>query len=56
MIGNTRFDMDMARAARVPAIGVSWGYRPAASLGADHVIEAFEDLLAVLDTLWGTGR
>ncbi|MBC6407726.1 MAG: HAD-IA family hydrolase [Rhodobacteraceae bacterium] len=56
MIGDTRFDMNMARAARIPAIGVSWGYHPAASLGADHVIEAFEDLPAVLDTLWDTGR
>ncbi|MQX36999.1 HAD-IA family hydrolase [Roseospira navarrensis] len=32
MIGDTTFDMQMARAARTDAIGVAWGYHPAAAL------------------------
>lgn len=40
MIGDTRFDMEMARAARVPAIGVTWGYHPASALeGATHLVQ-----------------
>lgn len=41
MVGDTRFDMDMARAAGVRTIGVSWGYHPAHHLGADVVIDNF---------------
>ncbi|WP_374409050.1 HAD-IA family hydrolase [Pelagerythrobacter sp.] len=40
MIGDTTFDMDMARAAGVRAIGVAWGYHTAQELreaGAEHV-------------------
>ena len=40
MIGDTTFDMDMARAAGVRAIGVGWGYHSARELreaGAEHV-------------------
>lgn len=32
MIGDTTFDMDMAKAANVRAIGVDWGYHPPAEL------------------------
>ena len=32
MIGDTEFDMDMARAAGTAAIGVVWGYHPAEAL------------------------
>ena len=32
MIGDTEFDMDMARAAGTAAIGVGWGYHPAEAL------------------------
>jgi phosphoglycolate phosphatase len=42
MIGDTSFDMAMARAAGVAAIGVAWGYHPPAELweaGAHHVVE-----------------
>ena len=28
MIGDTSYDMEMARAAGVAAIGVNWGYHP----------------------------
>jgi phosphoglycolate phosphatase len=54
MIGDTRFDMDMGRAAGVRTLGVSWGYHPRAALrGADLVIDSFADLLPALDELWG---
>jgi phosphoglycolate phosphatase len=52
MIGDTSFDMGMAKAARLHAVGVSWGYHPVAALqeaGADTIIdtfEAFDPLLA----------
>lgn len=51
MIGDTRFDMDMARAAGVAAIGVSWGYHDVADLrGLAHcVIDRFEDLPGALE-------
>ena len=48
MVGDTSYDMAMARAAGVGAIGVAWGYHPAASLvaaGATTILERFEDLL-----------
>jgi phosphoglycolate phosphatase len=47
MIGDTIHDMRMARAARVKAIGVAWGYHEVDELwreGADVVIERFDDL------------
>lgn len=53
MVGDTSFDMDMAAAAGVTGIGVSWGYHPAATLtNAAHVIDGFGDLHPVLDRLW----
>lgn len=51
MVGDTTFDMDMARAAGVKAIGVSWGYHPAEKLNADVLIDDFAALPAVLDQL-----
>lgn len=53
MIGDTSFDMDMAAAAGVASVGVSWGYHDAAALGGAHsVIDAFEDLPPVLTQIW----
>ncbi|ETX14956.1 HAD family hydrolase [Roseivivax halodurans JCM 10272] len=53
MIGDTEFDMEMARAAGLPGIGVSWGYHPVSRLGAAHtVIDKAAELPALLDTLW----
>ncbi|UWQ91595.1 HAD-IA family hydrolase [Rhodobacteraceae bacterium M382] len=52
MIGDTSFDMDMARAAGVRSIGVPWGYHPVDRIGADHVISSFADLLPLLNGLW----
>jgi phosphoglycolate phosphatase len=50
MIGDTSYDMLMARSAGVHAIGVSWGYHPAEELraaGAHTVITSFDELPAV---------
>lgn len=38
MVGDTSFDMEMARAAAVGALGVGWGYHAPETLVADHVV------------------
>jgi len=51
MIGDTSFDMAMARAAGVRAIGVAWGYHAAAELiaaGADVVATSPQHLQEIL--------
>ncbi|MGF1620453.1 MAG: HAD-IA family hydrolase [Rhodomicrobiaceae bacterium] len=51
MIGDTSFDILMAKAASVPAIGVGWGYHDPAELmeaGATRVVENFSELEAFL--------
>ncbi|MEQ8826106.1 MAG: HAD-IA family hydrolase [Filomicrobium sp.] len=51
MIGDTTFDMDMARAAGVPALGVTWGYHPREFLleaGADELVDEYEHVPAAL--------
>ena len=51
MIGDTSFDMAMARSAGVRAIGVAWGYHTPAELveaGAAFVAETPADLGAFL--------
>ena len=48
MVGDTSFDMEMARAAGARAIGVGWGYHPRRLLeaaGAELIIESFDQLL-----------
>jgi len=53
MLGDTSFDMEMAQAAGVAGIGVSWGYHTAAQLtAAQHRIDNFDALPALLDTIW----
>jgi len=53
MIGDTRFDMDMARAAGVAGIGVTWGYHDRSALeGAARIIETFGQLPRALDQIW----
>jgi phosphoglycolate phosphatase len=50
MIGDTSYDMQMARSAGVHAIGVAWGYHPAEELraaGAHAVIRSFDELPAI---------
>ena len=52
VIGDTSYDMAMAGAAVVQAIGVGWGYHAAAELiaaGADTVAASVADLAAALD-------
>lgn len=51
MVGDTTFDMDMARAARMATIGVTWGYHAAALLGADRLIDRFQELPDAVDAL-----
>jgi len=52
MIGDTTYDIEMARAAGVGAIGVSWGYHPVVALeaaGAHLIVERCQDLVGALD-------
>jgi phosphoglycolate phosphatase len=54
MIGDTTYDMEMARAAGVHAIGVNWGYHPHAMLkqsGASEIVSDFMELWHRLDAL-----
>jgi len=54
MIGDTSFDILMARAAGVHAVGVSWGNHPASELhtaGAHRLIDRLDDLLHAAETL-----
>lgn len=55
MVGDTSYDMAMARAANCHAIGVSWGYHPVQELhaaGAHAVIEAFQGLSGAAAARW----
>ncbi len=57
MVGDTSYDMEMAKAAGVTAIGVSWGYhRPEVlwDAGADVVLDSFHDLDGELNRLLGS--
>ena len=48
MVGDTSFDMEMARAAGARAIGVAWGYHPPELLeaaGAELILGNFDQLL-----------
>ena len=55
MIGDTTFDIEMARSAGVFAIGVGWGYHTAEALraaGAGIVVDTPAELLPALTTQW----
>ena len=54
VVGDTMFDIAMARAAGASAIGVSWGYHARDSLLASGapVIDAFATLEPALDRIW----
>ena len=59
MIGDTSFDMAMARAAGVTAIGVAWGYHPVADIeraGAHRIVQDYATLLSVLDGPFALAR
>jgi phosphoglycolate phosphatase len=51
VIGDTSFDMEMARAAGATAIGVAWGYHPAEELRAAGAMAVLEHPLALIDCL-----
>lgn len=54
VIGDTIFDILMARAAGVRSIGVTWGSHSGASLertGADRVVSDADDLLPAIDKI-----
>lgn len=51
MIGDTTFDMEMARNAKTRAIGVSWGYHEVEELmdsGAEVVVHSYQELTETL--------
>lgn len=55
MIGDTVYDIAMARSAGAFAVGVGWGYHEPDELsaaGAHAIVEQFQDLPETLDTLW----
>jgi phosphoglycolate phosphatase len=59
MIGDTSYDILMARSAGTLAIGVAWGYHDEDELwssGADVVVHAFADLPAMVERLLETNR
>jgi phosphoglycolate phosphatase len=58
MVGDTVYDVQMARAARALAIGVSWGYHAMEDLrlaGARLVLDGFDTLADHLALLMGEG-
>jgi len=55
MVGDTTYDIAMARAAGASSIGVAWGYHSVSELeeaGADVIIERFEDLPVALENVF----
>ncbi len=58
-VGDTSFDMEMARAAGVTGIGVNWGYHDRSELaeaGAACLIDHFNELPPLVDYLIQRGR
>jgi len=54
MIGDTSYDMAMAKAAGVRAVGVAWGYHEAEELraaGADAVVRHPREVVALVETI-----
>lgn len=59
VIGDTAYDMEMARNAGVAAIGVAWGYHSTDELraaGAAAIVEDFDALDAALEAIWSGRR
>lgn len=57
-VGDSITDTTTALAAGVPVVAVSFGFsdRPAAELGADHVIDHYDELVAALRHITATRR
>lgn len=56
VIGDTTYDMEMARAAGARAIGVAWGYHPTAALaaaGAERTLTRFDEVPGAVAALIG---
>lgn len=54
MVGDSSYDMAMARTAGARAIGVAWGFQPREALvtaGAEMIVEDFGELCAVIDRI-----
>ncbi|MXO66769.1 HAD-IA family hydrolase [Altericroceibacterium endophyticum] len=53
MVGDSRFDVEAAHAAGVPCVAVTFGYRdrPAEELGADRLIDHYDQLIPALEQL-----
>lgn len=59
MIGDTSFDMEMARNAGTLAIGVTWGYHEVEELkeaGAHRVVDSYAELPGVIESLLGSAQ
>lgn len=59
VVGDTSYDMAMARAAGAGALGVNWGYHTVDALwhaGAQKVVERFEEVPAAVVELLGASR
>ena len=57
MVGDSTFDMAMARAAGATAIGVSWGYHRVEALretGAEAIVSSYAELRQALASRLGT--
>ncbi len=52
-VGDSHFDIDAAKAAGLPSVAVSFGFlmQPVETLGANAVIDHFDDLIAALRCL-----
>ncbi|WP_417209412.1 HAD-IA family hydrolase [Antarctobacter sp.] len=54
MIGDTSYDMEMARAAGIARIGVTWGYHPREALAdAQHIVDDAAALGRTIETMLG---
>ena len=53
MVGDSETDIKTAKAAQIPVIGVTFGYsdRPIAELGADCLIDHYDELAGALESL-----
>ena len=52
MVGDTSYDMMMARSAGSLAVGVKWGYHSVDELsqgGAHHLLDEFEELAPIVN-------
>jgi phosphoglycolate phosphatase len=54
MVGDSTYDMAMARAAGALPIGVAWGFQPVDALreaGAERIVHSYPELRDLLDRL-----